>query len=111
MLQKKQNRTLSFLKLLILSLILSSCKKEDPAPLATADFFVSNNGCIAPCMVHFYDQSTNATSWKWNFGNLFVSTTKNDSITYNLAGTYDVTHWVWNVDDVADSVVKTVEVF
>ena len=111
MLFRNQNRTLSFFTILILCSTLASCKKEDPAPLATADFFVSNNGCVAPCYIYFYDQSSNATSWKWDFGNLFTSTTKDDSMTYNLAGSYDVTHWVWNVDGVVDSVVKTVQVF
>lgn len=107
----ERNSTLIIFALLFSCFIFPSCKKENPAPLPTADFFVDNNGCVAPCYVYFYDQSMNATSWKWDFGNLFTSTTQNDSNKYNLTGFYDVTHWVWNIDGAVDSVVKTVQIY
>jgi PKD repeat protein len=109
----RQLSYLSFAKaaLLLILFISPSCKKEDPAPLATANFFVSNSGCASPCWVYFYDNSTNAVKWHWNFGNNFNSTLQNDSGYYNTPGSYDVELHVWNVDDVADSVTKTVMVY
>jgi len=88
-----------------------SCKKEPPAPLPFADFLVNNNGCVAPCKLYFYDNSLNAVKWEWNFGNGFNSFSKNDSNQYNLQGFYDVFLKVWNSDDVADSVIKTIYVY
>ena len=96
---------------LVSTIILSSCKKEKPAPLPFADFFVSNSGCVSPCWVHFYDNSTNAVKWEWNFGNGFNSTTQNDSMLYDETGLYDVELKVWNIDDSIDQVVKMVQVY
>lgn len=88
-----------------------SCKKEDPAPLPFADFQVENNGCLSPCWLYFYDNSTHAVSWEWDFGNNFNSHTQNDSMLYTEFGYYDVTLWVENVDGVRDSVTKEVMVY
>ena len=90
---------------------LSSCKKEPPAPLPTANFFVSNNGCFSPCYLYFYDQSKNAVKWKWDFDNATYSNNPDDSSLYFNTGYYDVTLFVWNADDVKDSVIKTVLVY
>ena len=93
-------------------LLLFSCKeKEPPAPLPFADFHVSNNGCIAPCWLYFFDNSQNAVKWEWNFGNGFNSTTQNDSMLYNNLGYYNVTLWIENADGVRDSVTKEVMVY
>lgn len=98
----------SSLLVFIFIICLSACKKEQPAPLAVANFYVSNNGCIAPCKLHFFDQSKNAVSWEWDFDNGFNSLLQNDSSQYNLQGYYDVKLSVWNIDGAKDSISKQV---
>ncbi len=101
-----------FLSGILFSALTLSCKKEPPpAPLPFADFFVSNNGCLAPCWIYFYDNSQNAVKWEWDFGNNFNSTTQNDSMLYQNQGFYDVTLRIENSDGVADSVSKEVFVY
>ena len=55
-----------------------------PAP--QAKFAYSTNGLE----VTFKNQSTNAQSYNWNFGNGKTSTQKDPTITYSSAGTYSV---------------------
>ena len=91
-------------------LTLSACKKDPPAPLPLADFFVENSGCTASCKLYFYDQSDNAVKWNWKFGNGVTSNNANDSTTYHISGTYEVWLYVWNKDDVIDSVRKNITI-
>jgi len=97
---------------LLLSLVLSvvACKKEPPAPLPSADFYVSNNGCVAPCSLYFYDASENAIRWNWKFGNGVTSITKNDTILFSLAGNYETWLEIWNADEVKDSIRKIITI-
>jgi PKD repeat protein len=60
-----------------------------PAPPVAA-FSISNNGCIAPCTVSFTNQSTNATSFLWTFGDNTSSTLSSPTKQYSAAGTYEV---------------------
>lgn len=53
-----------------------------------ADFSSSSNG---QGIAQFTDQSTNATSWNWDFGDGGNSSLVNPSHTYNQNGTYSVT--------------------
>ncbi|MBR1515689.1 MAG: PKD domain-containing protein [Paludibacteraceae bacterium] len=57
---------------------------SDPTP--QAKFSYSTNGLE----VTFKNQSTNAQSYSWNFGNGKTSTQKDPTITYTSAGTYSV---------------------
>ncbi|MCG8578088.1 MAG: PKD domain-containing protein [Flavobacteriales bacterium] len=100
---------LSYFLIFSFLLLLSSCK-DDPAPLANADFYADGDGCTASCKVHFYDQSKNAVKWQWSFGNGFSSTKPNDSTAYANGGVYNVKLIVWNKDDVADSILKTITI-
>ncbi len=62
-----------------------------PAPVAA--FTASTTTITAGQSVNFTDQSTNSpTSWSWTFtgGSPSGSTTQNPSVTYNTAGTYNV---------------------
>lgn len=81
-----------------------------PAPLPTANFYVTNNGCVAPCSLYFYDASENAVKWEWKFGNGLVSSTQNDTILFNEAGTYETWLFIWNLDAVKDSIHKTIHI-
>ncbi|OJJ20510.1 hypothetical protein BKI52_18820 [marine bacterium AO1-C] len=63
-----------------------------PAPVVT--FTASNTTITVGQSVTFTDQSTNSpTSWSWTFngGSPANSTTQNPTVTYNTAGSYDVT--------------------
>ena len=86
------------------------CNKPEPAPLHTANFYVENNGCIAPCNLIFYDNSENAVQWKWTFGNGISSVKKNDTVLFSSSGTYETWLYIWNADQVKDSLHKTIQV-
>lgn len=68
-------------------------------PLPTASFTTSGNGCTVPFGVTFTNTSTTGPgmTYNWNFGNGQNSTLQNPSqVTYNTAGTYNVTLTVAN---------------
>ena len=73
--------------------------------------FSSDGNC--PCVgntVNFLDQSTNGpNSWSWTFpsGSPASSTNENPSITYNTAGTYDVTLTASNVSGTGNTQTRT----
>lgn len=59
-----------------------------------ADFTASQTNITEGTSINFADNSTNTpTSWSWTFagGTPSSSTNQNPSVTYNTAGTYDVT--------------------
>lgn len=63
-------------------------------PLPTASFTTSGNGCTVPFAVTFTNTSTTGPgmTYNWNFGNGQSSTLQNPAqVTYNTAGTYNVT--------------------
>ncbi len=63
--------------------------KIDSLPIV--DFTaIQDTGC-APFLVDFINNSTNATSYNWSFGNGGMSTLTNPSPIYNKDGSYDVT--------------------
>lgn len=57
-----------------------------PAPGFTA----INNGCTGPCEITFANQSINASSYEWDFGDGNCSYVENPRHTYQSAGTYTV---------------------
>lgn len=87
---------------------LTGCKADEALPLATADFFVENNGCVAPCQLHFYSNSINEVDWTWRFGNGDFSSNISDSSVYDTSGVYEVSLTVSNADGIKDSIKKTV---
>lgn len=56
----------------------------------TADFTASPTYGSAPLNVSFTDNSTNATSWYWKFGDGNVSTQRNPTYNYSADGDYTV---------------------
>ncbi len=95
---------------MVLLFAAQSCKKEDPAPLPLANFYVEGNGSISPCYLYFHNQSQNSISWEWDFGNGKSSVLENDSCLFDAAGTYEVWLFATNVDMVKDSVRKNVNI-
>ncbi|MDX1908800.1 MAG: S8 family serine peptidase [Bacteroidia bacterium] len=59
--------------------------------------------------VNFTDQSTNATSWLWDFGDGTTSTLKNPSHTYYYPGIYQVSLLATGPDFCSDATSKTLE--
>jgi len=75
------------LLILFSAFILSGCYKNEPIP--TANFsFSGNNNFEIPCNVKFTNQSTQAFSYDWYFGNDSTSTDTNPSYTYVTPGKY-----------------------
>lgn len=57
--------------------------------IVTSDFTMPDSICM-PALVNFLDQSSNATTWNWAFGDGNSSTQTNPSHTYNTVGNYTV---------------------
>jgi len=57
--------------------------------------------------IHFHDYSVKATAWKWEFpgGQVLNNDEKNPVVTYNEAGTYDVTLIVFNGEE-SDTLIR-----
>lgn len=55
-----------------------------------ADFYAETVSGVAPLTVQFYDLSTNATSWAWDFGDGTTSTEQDPIHTYTTGGTFTV---------------------
>ena len=68
------------------------------APIA--NFTATPTSGEAPLTVQFTDLSTNATSWRWDFGDDATSNESNPSHTYTTVGTYDVTLTATNADGI-----------
>lgn len=60
-----------------------------PSP-PVASFNITNNNCTVPCTVNFTNQSSNATSFSWDFGDGNSSTQTSPSNEYKSAGTFTV---------------------
>jgi len=60
-------------------------------PVSSAFTADKNNSCIAPFTVQFTNNSANALSYLWNFGDGATSTDPNPSHQYTALGVYDVT--------------------
>ena len=59
--------------------------------LPSANFTISNNGCVSPCTVSFNNTSSNSNSYQWNFGDGGNSSATNPSHQYYQGGSYTVT--------------------
>ncbi|GAB3169312.1 hypothetical protein GCM10027291_19580 [Telluribacter humicola] len=81
-----------------------------PAEAPVAAFSISNNGCTAPCTVSFTNQSSNASSYEWTFGDNTSSTQTSPTKQYNQAGSYTV-RLTANGQGGSSSTEKTVTVF
>jgi PKD repeat protein len=69
---------------------LLSCKKEETKPLPTVSFTFSGSNTAAPATVIFINNSTNASSYLWDFGDSTASILPNPSHTYLKGGNYTV---------------------
>jgi len=70
----------------------------------------SSNGvysCDTPFVVDFMDQTIDAASWNWDFGNGNTSTLKNPTEIYNSIGTYTVRLTVTAINLCTDTLLST----
>jgi PKD repeat protein len=65
-------------------------------PLPVADFAWDPTTPCVNSPVQFWDQSSGALTWQWNFGGLGSSAAQNPSFTFTGAGSYNVTLAVTN---------------
>jgi len=76
--------------LFVLSIILvSSCEEDEPPPIVS--FLVDKTEGLVPCTVVFTNESTNSTSYHWNFGDSTESTQQNVTHEYTSVGDFVVT--------------------
>lgn len=88
-----------------------SCNLDRVEPQGpTAKFSLSNDGCMAPCDPGFTNQSSNATSYSWDFGDGNTSTADNPSHTYTNSGTYQVKLTAKDASNFEDDTVVTVTI-
>ncbi len=77
----------------VVLLNIQSCKKEETSASLKpiSNFTYTGGGCIAPCAVLCNNQSKNATSYEWDFGDGFYSSDLNPSHTYYSSGIFTIT--------------------
>jgi PKD repeat protein len=87
---KNLNVLLLLVVVLSITTLFSNCKKDNPTP-PVAIFTFSGDNQPAPCEVSFQNSSTNASSYKWDFGDGTTSTEQDTKHTYTTSGTFSVT--------------------
>jgi PKD repeat protein len=68
-----------------------ACSNGECFNLPVAEFSFVGNGCTAACSILFTNESTDATSYSWNFGDSGTSTSENPTHEYLQGNTYTVT--------------------
>jgi len=76
-------------------------------PVANFTAVTSTTSCKAPLTVNFQDQSTNATSWVWNFGDGTLGSGPNPSHTYTTFGKFDVILVASNASGCSGTITKS----
>lgn len=85
-------------------------EKIDPQTPPVAAFDITNAGCGAPCEITFTNQSTNAVSYQWDFGDGNSSTTASPKHTYETAGTYQVKLTATSAGSLTDEITQPVTI-
>ncbi|MHB1920823.1 MAG: PKD domain-containing protein [Chitinophagaceae bacterium] len=86
----------------------SVTKSFQVADTPTADFTTPDSiGCTSPFQVNFKDQSLNAVSWFWNFGDGSTDSIQNPSHVYQKDGNYSVTLTVTNAAGCQQSLTRS----
>jgi PKD repeat protein len=71
-------------------LFLTACQKDDKEPAPNASFTVSKTAAEIGESLSFTNQSTNATSYVWDFDDGATSTSENPTHSFTESGTYTV---------------------
>lgn len=80
--------------------------RNPESPVANFSFNPSSGN--APCEVTFYNYSTNATSYFWDFGNGKTSTLTSPTVVYNSAGTYLINLTATNNNGQTNKMTKSI---
>jgi len=92
----------------------TACKKEDKEPeppKLSASFTMAGDLRPAPTTVVFTNNSQNAVSYEWDFGNGETSTDKNPQVRYTQKGAYDVKLKVTDADGKTKETLSTAIVY
>ena len=76
----------------------------------TGGFTMSNDTVNIGVVVNFFDNSTGANSWNWDFGDGFSSIIQNTFHAYSSVGTYTVTLTVTNASGCIAQIMKQIVV-
>ncbi len=94
-----------------LLIFIVSCNDEDPLlPLPVIDFNTDPELIEVGKDVRFENITTNASSYKWDFGDGRTSTDISPTIQYDESGTYMVTLIAYTDDDQSDSLSREIDV-
>jgi PKD repeat protein len=69
---------------------ITSCQKDDKEPAPIASFTVSKTAAEVGESLSFTNESTNATSYEWDFDDGATSTSENPTHSFTESGTYTV---------------------
>ncbi|MBS4013457.1 MAG: PKD domain-containing protein [Bacteroidetes bacterium] len=101
----------------LIAIALLSCTKEvepepepEPAPLPVANFIISGANEFAPSVISFTNQSVNAETYNWDFGDGTSSQSVNAVKLYSEGGLYNVTLTAYNADMAQSVISKTLYV-
>ncbi len=86
------------------TLVFQACLKDPIPPIA--HFYADTTSGDVPLLVNFIDESTNATSWQWEFGDGETSILQNPSHTYTQGGEFTVTLTATGTIDPPDTEIK-----
>lgn len=84
---------------------------EETVPPPLAEFTFSNDSCLAPCNISITNNSQNADSFNWSFGDGTNSNSAKESFEhmYNEAGSYTIT-LVASIENLSDTSSKGVTI-
>lgn len=95
---------------LAIALIATGCSSDESNPVPEVSFEVLGGDRPAPLNVEFINQSENADSYEWNFGDGNTSTEENPTHTFSEPGHFDVSLTAHN-DEGSNSATQKVYVY
>lgn len=90
----------------ILAFVLTSCEIQP-----TAGFFASDVEVETGDQVYFTNNSLNAVSYEWDFGDGTISNDPNPVHSYDVTGTFTVTLTAWSKTDASDQSFMDITVY
>ena len=72
------------------ALLIGACSSDGSSPTVTAAFSSDTEACLVPCTINFTNETEDANSYSWNFGDGNTSTQKDPTHTFNAEGAYTV---------------------
>ena len=76
----------------------------------TANFSVNNSTILPNSIINLIDNSTNATTWQWDFGNGYNSNNQNPQTTYSNTGIYTISLITTDSMGCSDTTTKILDI-